>query len=126
MDETQKKRLFWQRVTAIACILLLIVVTAGVVYAVITLQRIAPHVESIVTRLDSATAQLENVDLDALSQEAGDMVAKAKTTLASADKAIERVNAAIEDLDIQNLNSAVSELLAVVEPLANFFGKFQS
>lgn len=163
MEELERKRLYWQKVTAIACVLLLIVVTASSALAIISVRRYAPRIEHIVSRLDSVTAeldaldtqrlvdtvngltgeleeaqladtlsslrsiaaQLENVDWAALEQSTGDMLAQAQKSLTAAEEALTAVNDAAEKLDVEGLNTAVTELLAVMQPLAEFFARFK-
>ena len=149
MEELERKRLHWQKVTAVVCILLLIVVTASSALAFVGVRRYAPRIEHIVSRLDSVTAeldaldaqrlvdtvngltgelekaqladtldslrtisaQLEKVDWAALEQSTGDMLAQAQKSLAAAEEALTAVNDAAEKLDVEGLNTAVTELL---------------
>ena len=164
MEELERKRLHWQKVTAVVCILLLIVVTASSALAFVGVRRYAPRIEHIVSRLDSVTAeldaldaqrlvdtvngltgelekaqladtldslrtisaQLEKVDWAALEQSTGDMLAQAQKSLAAAEEALTAVNDAAEKLDVEGLNTAVTELLAVMQPLAEFFARFKT
>ena len=57
MEELERKRLHWQKVTAVVCILLLIVVTASSALAFVSVRRYVPRIEHIVSRLDSAAAR---------------------------------------------------------------------
>ncbi len=163
MEELERKRLYWQKVTAVVCILLLIVVTASSALAFYSVQRYAPRIEHIVSRLDGVTAeldaldtqrlvdtvngltgelekaqlsdtlgslrtisaQLENVDWAALEQSTGDMLTQAQRSLTAAEEALSAVNDAAEKLDVEGLNTAVTELLAVMQPLAEFFARFK-
>ena len=149
--------------TAVVCILLLIVVTASSALAFVGVRRYAPRIEQIVSRLDGVTAeldtldterlvdtvnglteqleaaqladtlgslraiaaQLENVDWTSLEQSAGDMIAQAQKSLTAAEEALTAVNDAAEKLDVEGLNTAVTELLAVMQPLAEFFARFK-
>ena len=163
MEELERKRLHWQKVTAVVCILLLIVVTASAVLAFISVRRYAPRVENVVARLDAVTAELEkldtqrlvdtvngltgqleearladtlaslqkvaaeleDVDWAALKKSTGDMLTQAQKSLAEAEKALSAVNDAAGKLDVEGLNTAVTELLAVMQPLAEFFARFK-
>lgn len=71
--------------------------------------------------LRTISAQLEKVDWAALEQSTGDMLAQAQKSLAAAEEALTAVNDAAEKLDVEGLNTAVTELLAVMQPLAEFF-----
>ena len=162
MEELERKCLHWQKVTAVVCVLLFIVVTVSSALAVIGVRH-APRIEHIVSRLDSVTAeldtldtqrlvdtvnglteqleaaqladtldslrtiaaQLENVDWASLEQSTGDMLAQAQKSLTAAEEALTAVNDAAEKLDVEGLNTAVTELLAVMQPLAEFFARFK-
>ena len=163
MEDTERKRLHWQKVTAVACVALLIVVTAGTALAAVTVWRYAPRIENVVSRLDAVTedlesldtqrlvdtvnglterleaarlsetldslrsvaAQLEDVDWAVLEQSTGDMLAQAQNALTAAEEALSAVNGAAEKLDVEGLNTAVTELRAVMQPLAEFFARFK-
>ena len=163
MEELERKRLHWQKVTAVVCVLLLIVVTASSALAFISVRRYAPRIEHIVSRLDTVTAeldaldtqrlvdtvnglteqleaaqladtlvslrtiatQLEDVDWASLEQSTGDMLSQAQKSLTAAEEALTAVNDAAEKLDVEGLNTAVTELLAVMQPLAEFFARFK-
>ena len=163
MEELERKRLHWQKVTAVVSILLLLVVTASAAGAFFAVRRYAPRIESIVSRLDAATEaldaletqrlvdtvngltgqleeaqladtlgslreiakQLEDVDWASLEKSTGDMLAQAQKSLTAAEKALAAVNDAAEKLDVEGLNTAVTELLAVMQPLAEFFARFK-
>lgn len=163
MEELERKRLHWQKVTAVACVLLLIVVTASSALAFVGVRRYAPRIEQIVSRLDGVTAeldtldterlvdtvnglteqleaaqladtlgslraiaaQLEKVDWASLEQSTGEMIAQAQKSLTAAEEALTAVNDAAEKLDVEGLNTAVTELLAVMQPLAEFFARFK-
>ena len=64
MEELERKRLHWQKVTAVVCILLLIVVTASSALAFVGVRRYAPRIEHIVSRLDTVTAELDALDTE--------------------------------------------------------------
>ena len=68
MEELERKRLHWQKVTAVVCILLLIVVTASSALAFVGVRRYAPRIEHIVSRLDSVTAELDALDTQRLAR----------------------------------------------------------
>ena len=163
MEELERKRLHWQKVTAVVCVLLLIIVTASSALAFVGVRRYAPRIERIQLRrhaveprddvldaqrlvdtvngltgelekaqladtLDSLrtiSAQLEKVDWAALEQSTGDMLAQAQKSLAAAEEALTAVNDAAEKLDVEGLNTADTELLAVMQPLAEFFARFK-
>ena len=66
MEELERKRLHWQKVTAVVSILLLLVVTASAAGAFFAVRRYAPRIESIVSRLDAATEALDALETQRL------------------------------------------------------------
>ena len=88
----------------------------------------APTITQLADTLDSLrtiAAQLEKVDWASLEQSTGDMLTQAQRSLTAAEEALSAVNDAAEKLDVEGLNTAVTELLAVMQPLAEFFARFK-
>lgn len=54
MEELERKRLHWQKVTAVVCILLLIVVTASSALAFVGVRRVRPGASSTSSRGSTA------------------------------------------------------------------------
>lgn len=70
----------------------------------------------ITTELETITKELSSVDWAKLSGDIGDTALQAQESLRVAGEAV-------EELDIKTLNEAISDLKAVIEPLAKLFGK---
>ena len=102
-----KKQLFVTRILAAAgCVL------AAAVIAVFLL--VVPPMLQIITL---QTAQETLTDIQTLFDENG-LVWQSSEALSQATEKLNR-------MDIESLNSAIRDLGAVVEPLAEFFGKFK-
>ena len=106
-----KKQLFVTRILAAAgCVL------AAAVIAVFLL--IGQGQETLVEATDTLqTAQETLTDIQTLFDENG-LVWQSSEALSQATEKLNR-------MDIESLNSAIRDLGAVVEPLAEFFGKFK-
>lgn len=70
----------------------------------------------ITGELETITKELSTVNWEKLSTDIGDTALQAQESLRVASEAV-------DDLDIETLNEAISDLKAIVEPLAKLFGK---
>ena len=75
------------------------------------------NVSAVMDNLEDVTAQLAEADLGGMAEEVGELV---HTSQSSVEEALAKLN----EIDLETLNKAISDLAAVVEPLANFFGRF--
>lgn len=113
---------------AVAFLLLLITVLAIVPKAVRTLNaadQFLQNADSLITQLDgvdqavdSLTAvaiELEKANLPEMIEEIGNLVGSSQET-------IEETRKKIDEMDMESLNQAISDLSAVVSPLAKLFG----
>ena len=77
-------------------------------------------VDEIVSSLSSVSRQLSEVDWVELTDNINTVATDAQASLADAQEALQKV----KDLDIESLNQAITDLQAVVEPLAAFTKRF--
>ena len=107
-----KKQLFVTRVLAAAVIAVFLLIVPPM------LQIISQGQETLVEATDTLqTAQETLTDIQTLFDENG-LVWQSSEALSQATEKLNR-------MDIESLNSAIRDLGAVVEPLAEFFGKFK-
>ena len=110
-----KKQLFVTRILAAAgCVLAAAVIAVFLLIVPPMLQIISQGQETLVEATDTLqTAQETLTDIQTLFDENG--------LVWQSSEATEKLNR----MDIESLNSAIRDLGAVVEPLAEFFGKFK-
>lgn len=117
--ELLKKQLFFTRIFAAACCVLTAVV-------LIVLIRVIPPllgmVDRAVTAMDQASSTLQTVD-DTLTDIQG--LFEEDGLVGQSSRALEQATDKIGRMDIDSLNRAIEDLGEVVEPLADFFGKFR-
>ena len=107
-----KKQLFVTRILAAAVIAVFLFIVPPM------LQIISQGQETLVEATDTLqTAQETLTDIQTLFDENG-LVWQSSEALSQATEKLNR-------MDIESLNSAIRDLGAVVEPLAEFFGKFK-
>lgn len=116
--ETLKKQLFLTRIAALAgCVL-----TAGILVALLLLvPPLVGAVHQTQKTLTEVSGTLEEADntmrnIQSLFEEEG--------LVGQSSRALQQTTDKISRMDIESLNSAIRDLGAVVEPLADFFGRF--
>ncbi len=82
------------------------------------LQTLGTQAETVLTNLGSVTSELAQVDLNGMVSNVDTLVTDSQDGVR---QALDKINA----LDIDSLNDAISDLSAVIKPLADFFGKFK-
>ena len=121
-----RKQLFFTRIFAVACCVLvaaLLAVLLKLVPPVLnTMEQAVSAMEQATDTLEQASGTLEVVDdtladIQTLFEEDG-LVGQSSAALTQATEKISQ-------MDIEELNKAIADLGAVVEPLANFFDKFR-
>ena len=111
-----KKQLFVTRILAAAgCVLAAAVIAVFLLIVPPMLQIISQGQETLVEATDTLqTAQETLTDIQTLFDENG-----------QSSEALSQATEKLNRMDIESLNSAIRDLGAVVEPLAEFFGKFK-
>jgi len=135
-----KKQLFWQKITALllACLLLVLVVGLILIGGFLSkASNLVMQADSIAARLDSAAAQMTDVDwksvgenLESISADLSavdwlDLTDRVGTMAQTAEESLQVAQQAINDLDIETLNEAITELRDVIEPLSKLVNVFR-
>lgn len=112
MKKSNQKNLMYQRISTILMLVFVAAVLALVPTAFSTLnsaKTALDHMDEAITEMETALESLED-----LADDAG-------TAITSAETALEKVN----EIDIETLNEAITDLSDVVEPMSEFFGMFK-
>ncbi len=80
-------------------------------------QELTAQTETVLTNLETVTAQLAGMDLGSMVQNVDELV---NTSQAGVEQAMEQLSS----IDFVTLNKAIKDLADVVEPLARFFNVF--
>ena len=137
----------WERIKAglLCCILLVLVVfTAGVFSLLRSLRSYEDTVQSILTRVDVMTGQLEELDVEGMVAAANEvtrtleetdlagiaenvdaLVLRARDSLTTAEETLAQASEKLDALDVDALNQAIEDLKKAIEPLAVFVGRFK-
>ena len=87
---------------------------------VATLLRFIPQLEDLATQADLLMADLQSVTAELKKLDLTDMIAGINDLVATSQTGVEDAIEKISEIDISKLNKAVSDLAAVVQPLADF------
>lgn len=75
------------------------------------------QLETVLSDLEQTTRQLAAVDLET-------MVANVDSLAVYAQDSLQQTMDKLNTIDFETLNKAIGDLAKVIEPLANFFGRF--
>ena len=112
------------RLTCLMCVFALIAVlccilAAGLVYSVLPeITSMVTQMQSVLSNLEDATAQLSVLDFSGMVSSVEDLVATAQTGL---EETIIKLNT----IDFDALNQAIEDLAKVIEPLKKVMNVFR-
>ena len=123
LNKYERTQLRLSRLRTIFCFALLVIVGVFVFKLAPSMQRILTQTEMAVTRLNSGAGQLEEANLPTLMDSTGSLIKDGQEAISSAASTIKSALEAIESIDIETLNKAISDFSSVAEPLARLFGR---
>jgi len=103
------------------CVICTLAILLAVGILVPRFVRAMNGMQDLYANVEAMTAGIDEGELGTLAEEISQLAEDADTSVTEAGAALARLN----ELDIETLNQAISNLNATVEPLAEFFGKFQ-
>ena len=80
------------------------------------------QIDDVYEQLDTVMTDLEGITSE-LSQSLPDMITEMDALMTTSGEGITEAIAKVSAIDIKTLNSAIKDLQAIVEPLANLFGR---
>lgn len=122
-----KKQLFYERVRTLAAL----VTAGGIIFCMVT---VVPVVLSTAKRANdvmlqaSETIVLADAAIESITEMSNTITSMGDnmdTFITENSKSVEEVMKKVEAVDFEGLNKAIKDLGDVVEPFANFFGKFK-
>ena len=108
-----KKQLFYARIHAAAGVVTAVSLLTAVVLLTPGLLRVLDQTHEVLTGAERAIEELLEV-----SENVNGLVE-------SGNQAVQKTMEKVDQMDIERLNEAIDELNRVIEPLADFFGRFQ-
>ena len=116
MEENSRKQLVYSRIQCIFSV----ISAVCCVTLVATLLRFIPQLEDLAAQADLLMADLQSVTEELKKLDLTDMIAGINDLVATSQTGVEEAIEKITEIDISKLNKAVSDLAAVVQPLADF------
>lgn len=122
-----KKQLFYTRIAALFAVV-------AVAALIICLSILVPYVVRTVNQANevmakaSGTIELVDTAIESVTEMSKSITAMGNnmdTFITENAESVEKVMKKLDEIDFEGLNSAIKDLGDVVEPLANFFGKFK-
>lgn len=122
-----KKQLFYTRITALvafaaaaALVICLFILVPYVVRTVNQANEVMAKASDTIELADTAIASVTEMS-DSITTMGNNM----DSFINDNAKSVQQVMKKLDEIDFEGLNSAIKDLGDVVEPLANFFGKFK-
>lgn len=112
MKKSNQKNLMYQRISTVLLLIFVVavlMVIPSVFSALNSAKTTLDHMDQAITEMETALGAVEG-----LAEDAG-------KAMEGVDTALQNVNS----IDFETLNQAITDLRDVVEPMANFFGKFR-
>lgn len=125
--KNSRKQLFYDRIKTLTAL----VIAAGVIYcAIIVLPSVmntVQHANQVMAQVsDTITLADEAIEsITEMSKSITDMGDNMDTFITDNAESVGEVMKKMEEVDFESLNKAIKDLGDVVEPFANFFGKFK-
>lgn len=116
MEENSRKQLVYSRIQCIFSVISAVCCVA----LVATLLRFIPQLEDLAAQADLLMSDLQSVTAELKKLDLTDMIAGINDLVATSQNGVEEAIEKISEIDISKLNKAVSDLAAVVQPLADF------
>lgn len=108
-------------VAAICCALLLF---AGL-KVLPRLQEALLQAETVLTNLETVTAELAQSDLSRMVENVDALVTNVDGLVSTSQEGVEQTMTKINAIDFEALNKAIKDLSDVIEPIANFFNRLR-
>ena len=112
MKKINKKALMHQRIMSalmVAFVVIVVSLLPSVVSTLDTAKTTLRHMNEAVTKMEDALTGVEELST------------QAKAAMGGMEEAVDNING----IDMETLNQAIKDLSDVVEPMANFFGRFK-
>lgn len=111
------------RIAVIQCVLTVVTVLCCVA-AVVLICRVLPQFNELVTQMQTVLGNLEQTTEQLAAADLESMVSNVDSFVITGQDSLEKTMEKLNTIDFEALNNAIKDLAAVVEPLANFFGRF--
>ncbi len=110
-------------IRTVACLGVFLAVAFVILSLGPTITNVLLEAEQAATTLTTIATEVQAADLPALINEVNQLVKQGDQAMAAATETMTGTFDAVQSLNIEELNEAISDFAAVVEPLSRLFGK---
>ena len=127
IEKTNRRQLLF---TQIFCGIAL-VAALFCILALVKVHQLLPQVQGITAQMqgglgnmEQAASQLAALDLQGIAENVEALVGNVDMLAINAQDSLKQTMTKLDTIDFETLNKAIQDLAAVVQPLADFFGRF--
>ena len=127
IEKTNRRQLLFTQifcgfalVAALFCILALVKVHQ----LLPQVQAITAQMQGLLGNMEQAASQLAALDLQGIAENVEALVGNVDMLAINAQDSLKQTMTKLDTIDFETLNKAIQDLAAVVQPLADFFGRF--
>lgn len=127
LTKNSRKQLFYSRLTTLAAMVAAIAVIICMVIVVPSVMRTVKQANDIMAQV-SETIELADTAIESItdmSLSITNMGNNMDTFITENAESVQKIMKKFDEIDFEGLNRAIKDLGDVVEPFANFFGKFK-
>lgn len=125
--KNSEKQLFYSRMAAFTAVIAVILLAVCMMIAVPPVIKTVNQANDIMVQA-SETIELADTAIESvteMSQSITDMGNNMDAFITENSESVQEIMKKFDEIDFEGLNGAIKDLGDVVEPLANFFGKFK-
>ena len=108
----------------VICVFMLVAAVCCIAVCVM-ISGLMPQVNEILGQMEIVLANLEQTSEELAALELEAMVADVDALVLYAQESLQETMGKLNTIDFETLNAAIRDLAKVIEPLANFVGKFR-
>ena len=113
-----------KNVTNVILSVFMLAAAASCIFIGLMIFRLMPQVHGLLTRMDTVMTDLEQTARSLAALDLETMADNVNSLAVYAQESLHQTMEKLNTIDFETLNKAIEDLAKVIEPLANFFGRF--
>lgn len=127
IEKTNRRQLLFTQIFcgfALVAVLFCILALVKVHQLLPQVQGITAQMQGLLGNMEQAASQLAALDLQGIAENVEALVGNVDMLAINAQDSLKQTMTKLDTIDFETLNKAIQDLAAVVQPLADFFGRF--
>ena len=127
IEKTNRRQLLFTQIfcgIALVAVLFCILALVKVHQLLPQVQGITAQMQGLLGNMEQAASQLAALDLQGIVENVEALVGNVDMLAINAQDSLKQTMTKLDTIDFETLNKAIQDLAAVVQPLADFFGRF--